>query len=119
MLLAHAGDGCLSSFATVPFRGHRCVYNVRCVALRCLVGTRRGWAAIRWQADDPALDHFDVELISREIHVGWARALTQVCLWRAMDWRNNAARAGTGSAHRVSAHRFSAPNRESCSQLQT
>lgn len=40
--------------------------------------TRRGWASIRWQADDPTLDHFDVELISREIHVGWARALTQV-----------------------------------------
>lgn len=40
--------------------------------------TRRGWAAIRWQADDPTLDHFDIELIAKEVHVGWARALTQV-----------------------------------------
>eukprot|EP01147_Barroeca_monosierra_P003173 gene3173-5916_t len=36
---------------------------------------RRAWATIRWQADDPNLSRFDVELVAREVHTAWGRVI--------------------------------------------
>ncbi len=38
----------------------------------------RGWAALRWQADAVSMTFFDIELVAKEIHTGWARAVLVV-----------------------------------------